>query len=104
MGFGYLLLGYLTAFLLKLTANQIGVGAAALALGYALMARGLFTLRHYCSRFTAALWALLPLSLLAIYELAKMFCDLFLWNPVWINETVINVISYKGGSLLRFDQ
>ncbi len=94
MGFGYLFLGYLTAFLLKLTANGIRIGAVALVLGYALMAAGLFKLRRYQARFTAALWVLLPLSLLAVYELAKMFCDLFLWNPFWINETVTAVVSW----------
>ena len=94
MGFGYLLLGYLTAFLLKLTANGIGIGAAALVLGYALMAVGLFKLRLFHRSFTFALWSLLPLSLLAVYEFAKMLCDLLLWEPVWINGTVTNVISW----------
>ena len=94
MGFGYLLLGYLTAFLLKLTANGIGLGAAVLMLGYALMAVGLFKLRLYHSRFTAALWCLLPLSLLAVYELIKMFCDLFLWEPSWINATATSIVSW----------
>lgn len=102
MGFGYLLLGYLTAFLLKLTADGIklpptyetGFGSVVLLLGYALMAVGLFKLRRYHNRFTVALWSILPLSVLAVYDLAKMICILLRRSPVWMNGTVDSVLSW----------
>ena len=67
MGFGYLLLGYLMAFLLYLTVQALGVGSLALLAGYLLMLYGLMKLCKYHSAFNAAKWLLIPMLLGALY-------------------------------------
>lgn len=72
MGFGYLLLGYLTAFLLYLTVQALGIGSLALLLGYLLMLYGLLSLCRYNNSFAISKWMLLPLLLWTLY---LMLCD-----------------------------
>lgn len=94
MGFGYLLLGYLVTFLLKMIASALGVGFAALLVGYGLMAWGLHSLKRYCSFFAYAEWCLIPLFLLAIYRGAEELSELFLWNLPFVSQTVGSVVGW----------
>ena len=80
MGFGYLLLGYLTTFLLKMLAAALGVGSLALLIGYSLMWTGLRTLRLYCRSFVWAEWTLYPMMASALLGLVCDLSDLFLWS------------------------
>ncbi len=80
MGFGYLLLGYLTTFLLKMLASALGVGSLALLIGYFLMWTGLRMLRLFCRAFEWAEWALYPMMVTALFGLFADLSDLFLWN------------------------
>ena len=80
MGFGYLLLGYLTTFLLKMLASALGVGSLALLIGYFLMWTGLHMLRLFCRAFEWAEWALYPMMVTALFGLFADLSDLFLWN------------------------
>ena len=94
MGFGFLLFGYLTAFLLKSTANAVGIGSLALLVGYGLMVVGIWKLRVYEQLFR---FALLPLGFLLIadgYHLAQMICGWAAWNPNWINETADQIVGW----------
>lgn len=103
MGFGYLLLGYLLAFLLEITANAVGLGSIALLVGYGLMAAGIWKLHAYEKSFR---FALLPLGFLLIadaYHLANMICDWVAWNPNWINETAEQIVGWiEFGLILAF--
>ncbi len=78
MGFGYLLLGYLIAFLLSLTAGALGVGSFALILGYSLMLLGLLRLSKYHSAFGLSKWLLLPMLIFSIDWLLSDIATLFL--------------------------
>ena len=80
MGFGCLLLGYLTTFLLKMLASALGVGSLALLIGYFLMWTGLHMLRLFCRAFEWAEWALYPMMVTALFGLFADLSDLFLWN------------------------
>ncbi|MBQ7172802.1 MAG: hypothetical protein IJR88_01605 [Clostridia bacterium] len=71
MGFGWLLLGYLTAFVLYLTANQLGLASFALLLGCALMLVGVFKLEKYEKRFGLAKYFLFPLLAGGVYQAGK---------------------------------
>ena len=84
MGFGYLLLGYLTTFLLKMLASALGVGSLALLVGYFLMWTGLRTLRLYCHSFEWAQWVLYPMMATAGFGLFGDLAKLFLWNPSFL--------------------
>ena len=84
MGFGYLLLGYLTTFLLKMLAYALGVGSLALLVGYFLMWTGLRTLRLYCHSFEWAQWVLYPMMATAGFGLFGDLAKLFLWNPSFL--------------------
>ena len=84
MGFGFLLFGYLTAFLLKSSANAVGIGSLALLVGYGLMVVGIWKLRVYEQLFR---FALLPLGFLLIadgYHLAPIWQD-YLWTNVFLS-------------------
>ncbi len=80
MGFGYLLLGYLTTFLLKMLASALGVGSLALLIGYFLMWTGLRSLRLFCRSFEWAELALYPMMATALFGLLSDLSKLFLWN------------------------
>ncbi len=83
MGFGYLLLGYVIAFVIYITAAALGVGSLALLLGYSLMLYGLWSLTRYQRAFAAAKWMTIPLILTALYFAIGDACTLFLWqNPI----------------------
>ena len=84
MGFGYLLLGYLTTFLLKMLASALGVGSLALLVGYFLMWTGLRTLRLYCHSFEWAQWVLYPMMATACFGLLGDLAKFFLWNPSFL--------------------
>ncbi len=66
MGFGYLLIGYLITYLLKLTAGALGVGFLALLIGYGCMLWGCLQLKRYCGGFVFPLLAILPLLLFTL--------------------------------------
>ncbi len=94
MGFGYLLLGYLVTFLLKLAVSALGVGFVALLVGYGLMAWGLDTLKRYCPFFAYAQWCLIPLFLTALYHGAEDLSSLFLWNLPFVTSAVSKAIGW----------
>ena len=96
MGFGYLFLGYLVAFLLQGVAGAAGVGALVLLLGYGMMWHGLQSLRRYCRGFSLAEWGIYPLLAVGIYRLAEDLTALFLWNaPFFANaKTVVDWIEF----------
>lgn len=101
MGFGYLLLGYLTTFLLKMLASALGVGSLALLIGYLLMWMGLRTLRLFCRAFEWVEWTLYPMIATALFGLLCDLSNLFLWNipflsgissvTVWVDFVLIMV-------------
>ncbi len=101
MGFGYLLLGYLTTFLLKMLASALGVGSLALLIGYVLMWTGLRSLRLFCRAFEWAEWALYPMMATALFGLFVDLSNLFLWNlpfldgvssvMVWVDFALIMI-------------
>jgi hypothetical protein len=68
MGFGYVFIGYLTAFLLENTVKGLGVSGAAALIGYMAMFFGLYMLSLYQSDFKGAKWSLIPLMLTAAYD------------------------------------
>ncbi len=80
MGFGYLLLGYLTTFLLKMLASALGIGSLALLIGYFLMWTGVRNLRLFCRAFEWAEWALYPMMVTALFGVFVDLSKLFLWN------------------------
>ena len=54
MGFGFLLIGYLVAFVLSMTMERLSFGGAAYLIGYLLMFRGLLELERYQRAFSYA--------------------------------------------------
>ncbi len=100
MGFGYLFLGYLTAFLLELTVNAVGAGPIALLVGYALMGIGIVKLYAYQRRFR---FSLIPLGLLFlenIYRIIGMICAWASWNPAWMTEKLGRAMSWAEFALI----
>ncbi|MBR2927263.1 MAG: hypothetical protein IKC31_06775 [Clostridia bacterium] len=71
MGFGYLFLGYLVTFVLRLTAEGLGVTGFALLLGYSLMLAGLWQLTRFEKSFAVSKWLLIPLLVGALYQTVK---------------------------------
>ena len=65
MGFGYVFIGYLTAFLLENTVKGLGVNGAAALIGYMAMFLGLLTLSLYHSDFKVAKWSLIPMMIIS---------------------------------------
>ncbi len=94
MGFGYLFLGYLTAFLLEITVNAIHAGPLALLVGYSLMAVGVWRLKAYQRSFRLALPPLALLFLVNIYRILEMFGEWFLWNPAWMSDSLGTVAGW----------
>ena len=86
MGFGYLFLGYLVAFLLHTAANALGVGSFAMILGCALMWTGLRSLRLFCKGFVWAEYALYPMLAMGVYRLMGDLSDLFLWDLTFFSK------------------
>ncbi len=104
MGFGYLLLGYLVAFLLYLTVQALGVGSLALLLGYTLMFYGFYLLNRYHSAFAIAKWSLIPLFGTALYRLAEDISALFLLDFPFVGGTFGDVMDWATFFLLTFFQ
>ena len=94
MGFGYLLLGYLVAFLLKLLASGLGMGGFALLLGYGMMCWGLTRLKLFCRSFAFGEWSLYPLLLIALYRCAGDLSTVFLWDHPIFKGTFSTVIMW----------
>lgn len=94
MGFGYLFIGYLVTFVLRMLADALNLGALALLAGYGTMLMGLCTLRRYCRSFTWAAWTLAPLSLIALYRGLETLKDVFFWRIPIVNSAVGNVLSW----------
>lgn len=92
MGFGYLLLGYLIAFLLSMTAGALGFGSLALLFGFAMMLVGLWRLSRYHSAFKLSVWILLPMLVTAIYWLFSDIGTLFLLSLPFTDGIVRTVM------------
>ncbi len=88
MGFGYLLLGYLIAYVIRLTLGGFGFGGAAVLLGCGILYLGLSELRRYQKAFVYALWMLLPMALCALYSTLGALDALFLWQLPIFGEAV----------------
>ena len=80
MGFGYVFIGYLMAFILEMTVVGLGVSGAAALLGYCAMFLGLCTLSLYKNDFKIALWSLIPLMLTAIYDIVRSLSAFFAFD------------------------
>ncbi len=80
MGFGYLLLGYLVTFVLKLTASALHLGSLALLVGYGLMLFGLWRLKDYCRSFLWAGGVTCALLLTAVWRALEDLSQIFLWS------------------------
>ena len=94
MGFGYLLIGYLITFLLKITAEALQLGFAALLLGYVLMLCGLGRLKHFCRSFFWAEIMLYPLLITVIYHALRTGSELFLWNLPIVSQIMTNAVGW----------
>ncbi len=94
MGFGYLLIGYLITFVIKVTVSSLGFGGLALLVGYGVMLYGLSQLRLYHRAFVWSEWILLPLMLTAVYDQLKSLCDLFLWELPLINAVTNSIFEW----------
>ncbi len=93
MGFGTLFIGYLLSFVIVATLEQLGIGFAALLLGYGLMLFALRRLHLYHRSFAAAECLLAPLLLTALYRGVLDIADLFLLRlpPFWLSvEWIFN--------------
>ena len=96
MGFGYLFLGYLCTFLLKVTADiqPLGAGALAVLLGIMLMAAGIRKLSEYESSFRLSFF---PLGLLLIENCYRLIGMVGAWigaKPEWMTATVDSAVSW----------
>ena len=96
MGFGYLLLGYLTAFLLELTLNAdpINAGPLALVVGYGLMAVGIAKLTAYEKNFRLSFAPLGLLFLANVYAIVGMVGN---WTgnvPGWMTDRLNSVMDW----------
>lgn len=100
MGFGYLLIGYLIAFVVKVTVSGLGFGGLTLLVGYAVMLYGLMQLRLYHRAFAWSEWILIPLMLTAVYEQIRSLCDLFLWELPLVNAAANTVFEWVTFALI----
>lgn len=94
MGFGYLLFGYLIAFLLKLVAANLGMGGAAYLAGCLLMLLGLWSLNRYHSAFFWAKWLAVLLTVTALYDTLGDLDKLFLWGAAFLGDRVDAVFAW----------
>lgn len=92
MGFGYLFIGYLIAFVLYLTVQALGVGGLALLIGFGTMMLGLWELTHYQKEFVFAKWLCVPLLFTSAYQLVYQLGALFLWNSPIVSEAVQSAV------------
>ncbi len=100
MGFGYLLIGYLITFVIKVTVSGLGFGGLALLVGYAVMLYGLMQLRLYHRAFAWSEWILLPLMVTALYDQLRSLCDLFLWKLPLVNAVTNSVFEWVTFALI----
>ena len=94
MGFGFLFLGYLVAFVLSLTLDRLGFGGAAYLFGYALMYKGLSELTRYQPNFVYGKWLTYPLLLISVYRLGLSFDVMFSWNSPIFAASVSGVVEW----------
>jgi len=85
MGFGYLLVGYLISFVLRMLAANLGMGGIVFVIGCAMMLAGLWNLHHYHEAFFYSKWAAVALIVLGCYDVLKDLDELFLWNLGFLN-------------------
>lgn len=104
MGFGYLFLGHLIAFLLSMTAGALGFGSLALILGYLLLLLGLIRLSKFHSSFGIAKWCLLPMLILSLYRLISDAASLFLLQIPFLGGAVGTVVEWAELALTVFFQ
>ena len=102
MGFGYLFIGYLLAFILQFTLAGLGWGSVALLLGYGVMLWGLWLLNRYHDAFVWAKWTLIPLLLTAVYDLFASFNETFLWNAPLFAGAWLQVYQWLTLALITF--
>lgn len=100
MGFGYLLLGYLTVFLLYILASSVGIGPFALLAGYLLMLYGLLRLRRFQSSFSIALILTMPLALATLPDCIKTVAAWLLWDIPLLGATFDMVLGWISFLLL----
>ena len=100
MGFGYLLIGYLISFVIKLTVSNLGFGGVALLVGYGVMLYGLMQLRLYHRAFVWSEWIILPLAITALYEQLQSLCDMFLWQIPFVNTVTDAVFEWVTFALI----
>jgi hypothetical protein len=94
MGFGYLLVGYLLAFLLYIPINGFGFGGLALILGSAVMLMGLWELNRFHSAFVFAKWLQIPLLLAGVYDFFASLDNMLLWSLPLFGETAKGVADW----------
>lgn len=94
MGFGYLLFGYLTTFLLQIVAANLGFGGLAYLAGCLLMLCGLWNLNHYHSAFAYAKWLTFPLIATAVYDTLGDLNELFLWGASFFGGRVDTAVGW----------
>lgn len=80
MGFGYVFLGYLIAFVIYATVDALSLGGLALLVGYGIMLSGLWVLSYYQKAFAWAKYLLFPLLATALYDCLVSFAELFAWD------------------------
>ena len=102
MGFGYLFIGYLIAFVIRVTLQALGIGGLALLVGYGLMLLGLMELSRYHTAFSWAKWTLIPLLLTAVYDTVASLDKLFLWNLPIFGSTASTLFSWLTFLLIMF--
>lgn len=94
MGFGYLFIGYLIAFVLYLTVQAFGIGGLALLVGYGMMMLGLWGLTRYNRTFSIAKWLCIPLLATAVYQLGGEIGDLLLWDVALFEGNVTVAVTW----------
>lgn len=80
MGFGYLTIGYLMTFVLRILAETFGLGGPALLIGCGVMTFGLFRLVTFHRAFVSSLWIQIPLIAVGCYATAASFSEWFGWG------------------------
>ena len=105
MGFGYVFIGYLTAFLLENTVKGLGVSGAASLIGYMAMFMGLLTLSLYHGDFKGAKWSLIPLMITSAYNLLISLSELLAFEVGGLgSETVKTCFQWGEFLLIMFFQ
>lgn len=96
MGFGYLLIGYLVAFVLHITVGAMGVGSLALLFGFGLMWTGVHSLRLFCHSFSYAEYVIYPMLAVGVYRLIEDLATLFLWDMPFLTvlETAMSWVEF----------